>query len=83
VVRVLELDILKAFIGGNETIADDLNLRLVRDGLEIWVENATLCVEGLAMTVACSFGIEALGKLELSLWGDVALVFEDYDLVVV
>jgi hypothetical protein len=50
-VRVFELDVREALIGFYETVADDLDLWLMRDGLEIWVEDATLRVEGFAVAI--------------------------------
>lgn len=51
------------------------------DGLEVWVEDAALGVEGLAVAVRGGSGVEALGEFELGLWRDVGLVLEDDDLV--
>jgi hypothetical protein len=80
-VRVLELDVLKTFIRLDESITDDLDLRLVGDCLQVWVQDAALCVQGLAVAVTGGNRIEALSELELGLGRDVALVLEDYDLV--
>jgi hypothetical protein len=38
-VRMSKLDVLQSFILLNEPIADDLDLRLMRDGLEIRMED--------------------------------------------
>jgi hypothetical protein len=68
VVRVLELDVLEALILGHETVADDLYLRLVRDGLQVRVQDTALSIQRLAMPIAGSLRIEALSELELSFW---------------
>jgi len=81
VVWMLELDVLQSFVLWHEAVADDLHLWLVRNGLEIWVQDAPLRIECLAMAVARSFGIEALGEFELSLWRYMSLVLKYHDLV--
>lgn len=81
VMRVLELDVLEAFVLGHEAVSDDLNLRLVGDGLEVGVEDASLGIESLAVAVAGGSWVEALGQFELGLWRHMGLVFEDEDLV--
>jgi len=77
VVRVLELNVLQALVLWHEAIANDLHLWLVWDRLQVWVQDAALSIEGLAVAVACGFGIKALGKLELGLGRDMSLVLED------
>jgi hypothetical protein len=58
-------------------------LRLVRDCLEIRVEDGALGIKSFSMSVARSLRIEALSQLELGLGCNMALVLEDDDLVVV
>ena len=81
VVRVAELDVGQAFVRGDEAVADDLNLGLVRDGLEVRVEDGPLGVEGYAVAIGGRRGIEPVGELELRLGRGVELVLEDYHLV--
>ena len=59
--RMHEFDVLEAFIFRHEAVADDLYFGLVRDGLQIWVEDAAFCVEGFAVAVALGGGVEAVG----------------------
>lgn len=81
-VRMSELNVLQSFILLNEAISNDLDLRLMRDGLEIRMEDRALGVNGLSMAIrARSFRIEALGDLILGLGGKVVLVLEDENLV--
>lgn len=47
------------------------------------MQDATLSIESLAVTVASSFRVKALSELELSPGRDVALVFEHNDLVLI
>ncbi len=80
--RVAELDVLESLIGGDKPVADDLDLRLVRDGLEVRVQDAALGVDGLAVAVGGGGRrVEAVGEFELGFGGDVGLGFEDEDLV--
>lgn len=44
VVRVAELDVLEAFVLLDEAVADDLDLGLVRNSLEIGVQDGSLGV---------------------------------------
>jgi len=82
VVRMAQLNIFQAFVGGNETIPDDLDLGLVRDGLQIRVENRTLGIKGLAMAVrALGLWVEALRNFILGLGRNVALVPQDEHLM--
>ena len=77
-----ELDILQTFILFYKTVTDNLDLRLMRNGLEIRMKNRALCIDSLPMTVrACSFRIETLSDFVLSFGRDVTLVFEDEDLM--
>lgn len=81
VVGVLQLDVLESLVVGNEAVADDLDLGLMGNGLQVGMENAALGIERLAVAVRRGSGIEALREFELSLWGNAALVLENYDLV--
>jgi len=65
VVRVNKLDTLQAFVLGDETVADNLDFRLVGYGFQVWVEDAPFGVEGFAVAVTGRAGIEALGQLVL------------------
>ena len=78
---MLQGDIGQAFKRRDEAIADDLDLRLVRDRLQIWVEYGSLTVDRLAVSVGGCRGIEALCDMELRLWSYVRLVLEDQDLM--
>lgn len=82
-VGMTELDVGQTFIGRYKTITDDLNLRLVRNGLQIRMEDAGLRVgrRGTMAVGGCGGGIEALGKLILSVGGGMSLVLQDEDLV--
>ena len=83
VVRVDQFGVLQTFILRNEAITDDLNLRLVRDGLEIGVEDTAFCVEGLAVAVAASSRVETASQLGLGTWGEIGLRLDANDMVVV
>ena len=81
VVRMAELDIVQTLMLGDEAVANDLNLGLVRDRLKVRVQNAALGVEGLAVAVRGGGRVEATGQLELCLWRQALLVLEDNNLV--
>lgn len=82
VMGMSQLDVLQTLVVLDEAIANDLDLGLMRDRLEVWVENGSLGVQRLAMTIrARSFGVESLGDLILRLGREVALVLEDKDLM--
>lgn len=86
VVRVAELDVGQAFVGGDEAVADYLDLRLVGDGLEVRVEDGFGPDGGGGLVVAVPVEgsgkrVEALGELVLRARGDVGLVLDDEDLV--
>lgn len=44
VVRVFQLDVGQAFVRVDQPVADYLYLRLVRNGLQVWVEDASFAV---------------------------------------
>lgn len=50
-VGMAQLDVGEAFVRGHEAVAYDLDLRLVGDGFEVWVEDRPFGVEGLAVSV--------------------------------
>ena len=79
VVRVLELDVCKSLVLRNKAIADDLDLRLVRDSLEVGVQDTVFGVERLAMTVAARCWVKSLRQLILSLGCATGLIFENDD----
>lgn len=82
-VRMHEFDVFQAFIFRHESVADDLHFRLVRDGFQIWVQDAAFCVEGFAVAVALGGGVETVGQFVLGFGGEALLVFEEDDLVLV
>lgn len=67
VVWVLEFDVLEAFVGRYQAVADNLDLRLMWDCLQVWVKDRALGVKSLSMSIAGSLRIEALGQFELCL----------------
>lgn len=83
VVGVAEGDVGEAAVGGDVAVADDLDLGLVGDGLEVRVEDgAGFGGEGGgAVAVGGGEGVEAVGEFVLGARGDVGLVLEDEDLV--
>lgn len=64
-------------------VADDLNLRLMRDGFEVRVQHAAFGVEGFPMAVVIRLWVEAFGEFELRLGCQAVLVLEHDDLVLV
>lgn len=84
VVWVPQLDVLQPFILFYEAVSNDLDLRLVRDRLEVWMQDGSFRVERLAVTVrGRRLGIEPLRNLVLRPGGCVMLCLEDEDLVLV
>jgi hypothetical protein len=81
VVRVAQRDVGQALVRGDEAVADDLDLGLVWDGLEVGVQDRALRVEGLAVAIAGGGRVEEVREAELGGGGDVGLVLEDEDLV--
>ena len=81
VVWVFQGDIVKPLIG-DYAVADDLNLGLVRNSFQIWVEDGSLSIERLAVSVGAYGRIEALRDIELGFWSYMRLVLEDKDLMV-
>jgi len=77
VVRVAERDVGQALVFGNEAVADDLDLRLVRDCLEVGVQDGAFGVQGLAMAVTSCCWVEEVCEVELGGRRDVALVLEE------
>lgn len=83
VVRVAQADVREALVVAlDEAVADDLDLGLVGDGLEVWVEDGALGIEGLAVAVgALGERVEALREFVLGAGRDVVLRGDDDDLV--
>lgn len=81
VMRMLQADVAQTFVFSNRAVADDLDLGLMRDGLQIRVEDAALGIEGLSVTVGGCRRVESTDELVLGCWGDVLLILEDEDLV--
>ena len=82
VVRVAQADVLEPLVRGDEAVADDLDLGLVGNCLEVRVEDAALGVDRLGVAVGGGRGgVEAMGEGELGRRGGVGLVLEDQDLV--
>lgn len=81
VVRVLEGEVLEAFVGGDVAVADNLDFGLGWDGFEVGMEDGALGVDGLAVAVGCGGWVEPAGEGCLSLGGE-ALLFLDADDVV-
>jgi hypothetical protein len=50
--RVSQLDIFQTLVRFHMSISDHLHLRLVRDSLEIWMEDASLCINSLSVSIA-------------------------------
>lgn len=44
VVRMFQLDVGQAFVRVNQPVANDLDLWLVRNGLQVWVEDAPFAI---------------------------------------
>lgn len=82
VVGMTQPEILQSLVLRNMTISNDLYLWLRRDCFEIRVQDRSLGVESLPVTVRGSPRVEALGELKLSLGGDMALILEYENLVV-
>ena len=76
--RMSESDVLKSFIRWDESITDDLNLMLIRDGLEIWMKNLTFAIQSFAVTVICCCGIEQVIQSKLLCRSNGRLVFNQY-----
>lgn len=54
----------------------------MRDGLQVRMQDGTLCIDGLSMTIrAFGFRIEAASDFILGFGRDVALVLEDKNLI--
>ena len=62
-------------------VADDLDLGLVRDCFEVWVQDGALGGEGGGVAVGGGEGVEELGYVVLGAGGEGGLVFEEEDLV--
>ena len=70
VVRVFEGYVFETLVGGHEAVADYLDLLLMRDCFEVWVQDGFFGASELfAVAVACGGGIEALIELVLGFGG--------------
>ena len=83
VVRVHEFEVLQAFVLRHGAIADDLHLRLVRYRLQVRMQDASLCIERLAVPVSAGGRVEAVGQFVLGLGRAVLLAFQDHHLMAV
>ena len=77
VVGMHELEVLQAFIFGDEAVADDLNFLLVRHGLQIRVQDAFLSIYGFAVPVAVGCRVKLMGQFVLGFWRAAGLVLDD------
>lgn len=77
VVRVLQRNVFEAFKSLDETITDHLHLGLMRYCLKVWVKDATLCIQRLAVSIARACGVEPLCKLKLCFRCGVRLVLQN------
>lgn len=80
--RVSLLKVGQPFIFLDKTMVNDLNLWLMRNCGQITMKNAPL-VNGLSMTVNSSGGIESSRELVLRLQGEVLLVFDHNNLMLI
>lgn len=73
VVRVLELGLSQAFVVVDGAVADELDLRLTRNGFQVGVQDGPLGLAGLvvSVTVALARGVEGLCQRVLLLWSEV------------
>lgn len=82
VVRVPKPDVFKALVFVYEAVADDLNLGLMRNRLQVGMQDGTFRVQSLSVAVrAGSFGVKSLGNVVLCVWGGMSLVLEHQDLM--
>lgn len=65
VMGMLEADVLQTFVLGEEAVADDLHLRLMRDGFQVRVQHAAFGVQSFTVAVAVSVRIEAFVEFKL------------------
>jgi hypothetical protein len=79
---VSQLKVGKPFVFFDKTVANDLNLWLMRNFGQVMVKNAPL-VNGLSMTVNSSGGIESSRELVLRLRGEILLVFDHHNLMLI
>lgn len=63
-VGMFECDVFESFEGFDVAVADDLDLRLGGDGLEVGVEDTSF-VDGLSMAVGVCGWVEASGQFVL------------------
>lgn len=81
VVRVAELEVHQSFVAGDESVSDDLHLRLARNRLQVRMQDAALRVECRAMSVCLGLRVEAARYLVLRLCRQVLFALHDDDAV--
>lgn len=82
-VGVFQLDIGEALVSLHETMADHLDLRLMRNGLKVGMQNAPFRIKGLSVAVLRGGRVESTGKLVLCFRREVVLVFHHHHEVLV
>jgi len=83
VVWVDKCDVLQSLVLLVKPIPNDLNLWLMRNRLEVGMEDGSLSIESLAVAVAVGGGVESLGEFVLSFGGETLLVLQDDDVRIV
>ncbi|KAH9845069.1 hypothetical protein Tdes44962_MAKER06928, partial [Teratosphaeria destructans] len=83
VMRVSEPDVREAFEVGHGAVPDDLDLRLMGDGLEVGMQDALRRVQRLPVSVGLDRRVEEPRQFVLRPRAEVLLAFEDHDLVLV
>ena len=68
VMGMLEGDVLQTFVLSEEAVADDLHLRLMRDGFQVRVQHAAFGIESFTVAVGVSARVEAFGEFKLGFW---------------
>ncbi|CAG9936837.1 unnamed protein product [Clonostachys rosea f. rosea IK726] len=82
VVRVPELDVLQTLVGRHKAVSNDLDLGLMRNRLQIRVQDRAFCIQSLAVAIVGSgFRVKSLGEAVLGLGRDVRLVPDDENLM--
>ena len=81
-VRVPKPNVLETLVFVYETVANDLNLRLMRDRLQVRMQDGAFRIQSLSVAVrAASLGVKPLGNLELCFWGRMSLVLKHKNLM--
>jgi hypothetical protein len=82
VVRVPELDVLQTLVGRHKAVSNDLDLGLMRNRLQIRVQDRAFCIQSLAVAIVGSgFRVKSLGEAVLGLGRDVRLIPDDENLM--